>query len=82
MGGIPAPTEVAAEPEIYLRYAADMMWEHHGHLREWRLKAIGVMKEIKVRCQKLTETLRAAQDKIVAEVTKDRDLGMLAPLCL
>ena len=78
----PLPFEHAPVLDQDLQFAAYLHAKVRGHLRRWRQKAVGALRELKQRWQGVTATLRSRQEPAIQQVTKERDLGLTALLLL
>ena len=77
---LPLPFEQVPVLDQDLHFAAYLHARVRGHLRQWRRHAIGALKELKQRWQRVTCQLRAQQEPSIQLVTKERDLGLTSLL--
>ena len=78
----PLPFEDCPVVDKDLQFAAHGYQPGQPPLRAWREHAMGALKELKRRWQGVTLHLRAFQEPALQEVTRHRDLGLLALLVL
>ena len=76
----PLPFEQAPILDQDLQFAASLHARVRGHLRRWRQRAIGALRELKQRWQTVTLRLRQHQEPSIQLVTRERDLGLTALL--
>eukprot|EP00438_Fugacium_kawagutii_P003624 Skav224194 [mRNA] locus=scaffold939:277414:285540:+ [translate_table: standard] len=76
----PLPHEGLAVVDKDLEFAADFHEPQSSALRAWRQRAIGAMRELKRRWQGVTLHLRHFQEPALQQVTRHRDIGLIALL--
>ncbi|CAE7730172.1 unnamed protein product [Symbiodinium sp. CCMP2592] len=78
----PTPFEQPPALDLDLCYAAEVTACKRGGLREWRQASLGAIRELKRRWAGVDSRLRASQQAPLRRVTRKRDIGLLALLCL
>ncbi|CAE7361503.1 unnamed protein product [Symbiodinium sp. CCMP2592] len=78
----PTPFEQPPALDLDLCYAAEVTASKRGSLREWRRASLGAIRELKRRWAGVDSRLRASQQAPLRRVTRKRDIGLLALLCL
>lgn len=76
------PIEAAPILDQDLQFAAHLHATARGHLRQWRRRAMGALKELQQRWKPVTAILRTHQETSIRTVTQERDLGLTALLIL
>ena len=76
----PLPYEDLPVSDMDLEFVADAYASPAKSLRPWRQQAVGALCELKRRWEGVTLHLRSFQETAVQQVTKHRDMGLLALL--
>ena len=74
----PLPFEDLPVADADLRFATSGYSPNASSLRSWREQAVGALKELKRRWEGVTLHLRRFQEPAVANVTHQRDIGLIA----
>lgn len=72
----PLPFEQPPVLDQDLQFAAHLHATARGHLRQWRQRAVGALRELKQRWSRVSEQLRQRQEPSIQLVTRERDLGL------
>ena len=76
----PLPYEDLPVSDMDLEFVADAYASPTKSLRPWRQQAVGALRELKRRWEGVTLHLRSFQETAVQQVTKHRDVGLIALL--
>ena len=78
----PTPFETPPALDLDLCFAAEVCAKERGRLRQRRRASMGAIRELHRRWRGVDSCLRSRQEAPLRQVTRQRDIGLLALLCM